>query len=107
MPLPKASNLFSPREDHPGEETFTPLLKGRHFELEEIVSRGAASPPDFWFDQERDEWVMLARGEALLRFEDGDLPMKAGDHLTIPAGVQHRVEMTSADAVWLALHFRE
>ena len=74
--------------------------------MEEIISRGAASPGDFWYDQERDEWVMLARGEAVLRFDDGDLPLKAGDHLTIPAGTRHRVESTSADAVWLAVHFR-
>jgi len=42
--------------------------------MEEIISRGAASPGDFWYDQERDEWVMLARGEAVLRFDDGELP---------------------------------
>lgn len=106
MPTPKLSNLFSVREGPPGEETFAHLLQGSHFEMEEITSRGAASPEGFWYDQERDEWVMLARGQALLRFEEGDLSLKAGDHLTIPAGMRHRVESTSEDAVWLALHFR-
>ena len=91
----------------PGEETFRFLLACRDFELEEIVSRGAASPEGFWYDQQRHEWVLLAKGEATLRFEDGEvIALKAGDHLTIPASRRHRVESTSADAVWVALHFR-
>jgi cupin 2 domain-containing protein len=90
-----------------GEETFATLLSRRDFELEEIVSRGTASPEGFLYDQERDEWVLLAKGEATLRFEDERLiDLKAGDYLMIPAGTRHRVESTSADAVWLALHFR-
>jgi cupin 2 domain-containing protein len=53
------------------------------------------------------EWVLLARGEAVLRFENGEpIPLKAGDHLLIPARQKHRVESTSADALWLALHFK-
>ena len=107
MPPPALANLFAPQKGHPGEESFTALLAGRHFEFEEIVSRGAASPDNFWYDQERDEWVLLARGTATLRFEDGFLELEAGDHLTIPAGLRHRVERTSDDAVWLALHFRK
>lgn len=106
MPLPTVTNLFPPADGMPGRESFATLQEGRAFTFEHIVSRGEASPPDFWYDQERDEWVMLARGEALLRFEEGDLNLTPGDSLTIPAGVRHRVEMTSNDAVWLALHFR-
>jgi cupin 2 domain-containing protein len=90
-----------------GEETSATLVVRRDFELEEIVSRGAASPAGFWYDQERDEWVLLAKGEATLRFEDERLiDLKAGDHVMIPARTRHRVESTSADAVWVALHFR-
>ncbi|WP_367871624.1 cupin domain-containing protein [Luteolibacter sp. Populi] len=89
-------------------ESFAALVAGKDFELEEIVSRGAASPEGFWYDQERSEWVLLAKGEATLRFERDELvELKAGEYLLIPAGVRHRVERTSADAVWLALHFRE
>jgi len=92
----------------PGEETFASLVVRRDFELEEIVSRGVASPPDFWYDQERCEWVLLAKGTATLRFEEeGDFVMNAGDYVLIPAGKRHRVHSTSDDAVWLALHFRE
>ena len=90
-----------------GEESFSTLLVRRDFELEEIVSRGAASPEGFWYDQERNEWVLLSKGEATLRFgDDKVVHLKAGDHVLIPAGTRHRVDATSADAVWVALHFR-
>jgi cupin 2 domain-containing protein len=51
--------------------------------------------------------VLLAKGAATLRFEEeGIFEMEAGDYVQIPAGKRHRVEATSEDAVWLALHFR-
>ena len=91
-----------------GEESFEELLTARApagFRLERIVSRGAASPPDFWYDQAEAEWVALLQGEAQLEFEDGVVALKAGDALMIPTHQRHRVAATSLDAVWLALHF--
>ena len=32
--------------------------------IERIVSRGHASPEDFWYDQEENEWVMVVKGTA-------------------------------------------
>jgi cupin 2 domain-containing protein len=103
----RRGRLGGPAGGKPGEEIFTPLVTGRDFELEEIASHGAASPEGFWYDQGRDEWVLLAKGEATLRFEEGEpMELEAGDHLLIPAGKRHRVESTSLDAVWVALHFQ-
>ena len=87
-------------------ETFRALLDRPGMRLEQIVSRGEASPEGFWYDQAQTEWVLLVQGAAVLRFEPGgDVPLQAGDFLTIPANLRHRVESVSADAVWLALHF--
>ncbi len=73
--------------------------------IERIVSHRAASPPGFWYDQGWDEWVVLLRGEAELRMAtDATQKMRAGDYLVIPRGMKHRVESTSADALWLAVH---
>ena len=59
------------------------------------------------YDQPRDEWVALLKGEAELRFDSGESRLLyAGDSLVIPAHRRHRVERTSHDAVWLALHFQ-
>ncbi|MEM0968961.1 MAG: cupin domain-containing protein, partial [Verrucomicrobiota bacterium] len=67
--------------------------------------QGQASEPGFWYDQESTEWVTLLQGSACLEFLAGSLSLKAGDSLTIPANMKHRVARVSEDAVWLALHF--
>ena len=101
-----SASLFVPPPGPPGEETITALIWNPAFTLEQIVFRGAASPEGFWYDQDRDEWVLLLRGEADLRFESGEqVVLTAKDPLLIPAHRRHRVDRTSADAVWLALHF--
>lgn len=100
-----SDNLFVPPSGPHREETIISLIQNPAFTLEQIVSRGAASPEGFWYDQDRDEWVLLLRGEAELRFESGEIiSLTAGDPLLIPAHRHHRVERTSADAIWLALH---
>jgi len=81
------------------------LIEVRGFRLEQILSRGRCSPPDSWYQEERDEWVLLARGTATLEFEDGNLDLVAGDSLVIAAMRRHRVVRTSADCIWIALHY--
>ncbi len=100
-------NLFTHLAAQEDRERFDTLLERKNFALERIRSAGHASPPGFWYDQERDEWVALLSGEAELRFEEGSerVLLRPGDCLLIPAHKRHRVEKTSADAVWLALHF--
>lgn len=75
--------------------------------IERIISTGQASPEGFWYDQERDEWVVLLQGMARLLWEDGKvLEMQAGDWVFIPAHERHRVDWTSQDppCIWLAVH---
>lgn len=104
--LPALQHLFATPDLSSGEEDFTVLLRTHSFRLERITSYSATSPPHFWYDQPEQEWVMLVRGSAILQFDPGGtLQLNAGDHLTIPAHLKHRVEQTSEDAVWLALHF--
>ena len=81
------------------------ILSGRSFRMERIASYGAASPIDFWYDQDKHEWVALLRGSAALEFLDGTLQLHSGDCLVIDAHLKHRVAFTSEDAVWMALHF--
>lgn len=105
MESPILGNLLASDTEPETGESSEVLVEGPGFLLERIVSRGAASPEGFWYDQARPEWVALLRGRAELRFEGGEVfPLSAGDHLLIPAGCRHRVEHASADAIWLALH---
>jgi cupin 2 domain-containing protein len=89
-------------------ERLETLLDRPGLRIERIVSSGQASPAGFWYQQEEAEWVLLASGAALLRFEDETEArrLRAGDWLCIEPRRRHRVEWTAADAptVWLAVH---
>jgi cupin 2 domain-containing protein len=103
-------NLFDNVPAELPEEFSETLLEGHgKFRVERIVSRGHASPSDFWFDQDLPEWVTLISGSAVLQFDDEseDLEMKPGDWIEIPAHRRHRVAKTSDadDTVWLAIHW--
>ena len=103
MPAPR--NIFSGLPEEPGSESFLTLFEVAGVKIERIVSRSHASPEDFWYDQEHDEWVLTLKGEAILEFEEGErVGMKTGDYLLIPKHTRHRVERTSEETLWLAIH---
>ena len=101
------TNVFTDLPSHLPDELSTTLLEASYVCIERIVSHGHASPPDFWYDQARHEWVMVLKGAARLQFEDGTVEMKPGDFVNIPAHKRHRVEWTTPDepTVWLAVHY--
>jgi cupin 2 domain-containing protein len=100
-------NLFADIPIGLQAEQITELLSRENFSIERIVSRGQASPPDFWYDQDRDEWVIVLVGSAGLRFhgETAAITLNAGDYVNIPAHVRHRVEWTEHATIWLAIHY--
>lgn len=88
-----------------GGEHFEALTSREGARIERIVSRGQASPPGFWYDQDEHEWVIVLRGTARLTIEgQPTLELAAGDWVDLPAHCRHRVEWTDPDAetVWLA-----
>lgn len=100
-------NIFEDLPDHLPEERFDVLVDDGTVVIERILSRGHTSPESGWFDQDRDEWVMVVRGSAVLIFEDGARhEMGPGDWVEIPARRRHRVESTDPNqiTVWLAVH---
>jgi len=100
-------NIFDdlPQEALP-EELFETLLSRPGVRIERIVSTGQTTPEDAPYDQAHDEWVLLLCGEASLWIEDeGEIRLKPGDHLLIPAHRRHRVTRTAVPTVWLAVHF--
>jgi cupin 2 domain-containing protein len=104
------ANLFAELPQQLPEELVEILLSTANVRVERIVSYGHASPAGFWFDQDQDEWVVLLKGAARLRFEgEKPLAMKPGDLVNIPARTRHRVEWTTPDepTIWLAVHYGE
>ena len=92
-----------------GQEAFSEILSRPGLKIERIISQGQASPPEFWYDQAWNEWVIVLSGSATLQFEDEPAAraMEAGDYVFIPARKRHRVEWTDLQrpTVWLAVHF--
>ncbi len=89
-------------------EYFETILSSPNILIERIISTGQITPEGEWYDQEKDEWVILLQGEAILSYEDGTtINLKSGDYLLIPHHVKHRVIYTSdrPPCIWLAIHF--
>lgn len=90
-------------------EVFDTIIDSAAVRIERIVSNGQTTPEGEWYDQSRDEWVLVLAGSAELLFEDGQKARRltAGDHTLIPAGCRHRVTWTdpAEKTVWLAVHY--
>ncbi len=103
-----SGNIFADVPAGLADEQFTALLSAPNLRIERIVSTGHASPPDFWYDQDRAEWVIVLAGSAGLLFEGEAEPriMGPGDYVHIPAHQRHRVAWTdpAQATVWLAVH---
>ena len=104
------ANIFNNIPEDLPDELVEVISGTENIRIERILSRGQASPPGFWYDQEMDEFVLLLRGRAGLVF-DGKMDrieMKPGDYVHIPAHVKHRVAWTDPkhETVWLAIHYR-
>lgn len=103
-------NIFSALPEALPEELVQTLVESETVRIERIVSHGHATPPGEWYDQERDEWVLLLSGGAGLLFEGEESPrgLEPGDCLLIPAHCRHRVAWTAQGvrSIWLAVHFQ-
>jgi len=103
------TNLFSDVPTNLPNELIQTVLTAASVRIERIVSHGHSSPPNFWYDQDRHEWILLVKGAAKLRFDNEWIEMKPGDFVNIPAHRRHRVEWTTPDepTIWLAVHYGE
>ena len=108
--VPLAGNVFAALPPPSPDEQVLALLSTNEVRIERIVSTGQASPADFWYDQDRPEWVMLLAGSAKVLFADEaePRPLAPGDYIHIPAHTRHRVAWTDPvhPTIWLAIHHR-
>lgn len=108
-PATVLANLFDIPATDRADEIFDDLLSSDNVRIQRIVSHGQSSPPDFWHDQDRHEWVIVLSGSARIGYENGDtVHLEPGDYLSIPAHTRHRLEWTppNVDTVWLAVFYR-
>jgi len=101
-------NFFEEIPSSLPREFIEEIYSSQNFRMERIISEGHSSPEGFWYDQNKNEFVILLRGSAILAFEDEpSIHLKPGDYLVIPAHKKHRVEQTdlSQKTFWLTLYF--
>ena len=116
------TNIFNLPLFLPDEELFESIVCNDKILIERIISTGQTTPKGEWYNgayklpnriretapcQDKNEWVILLQGEAVLSYEDkSQIELKAGDYLFIPAHKKHRVEYTSTSipCIWLAVH---
>ncbi|WP_296660845.1 cupin domain-containing protein [Paraburkholderia sp.] len=105
-----SGNLFVGIEHEATDERFDRLVTRRGLVIERIISTGQANPDGFWYDDPREEWVVVLTGAAALQFE-ADMPVRRqllpGDYVHIPAHCRHRVAWTdeTVPTVWLTVYF--
>ncbi|GJL58481.1 MAG: cupin [Nitrospirales bacterium] len=108
--MERCQNLFADIPEHLDHELTSEVLRGRFVRIERIVSRGQASPPDFWYDQAEHEYVVVLAGNASLKIEgQSEMMLGLGDTLYLSAHTRHRVEWTDPqqDTIWLAVFWKE
>ncbi len=104
----RAENIFESIPDIFDEEIVDILARSENVRIERIVSRGHTSPASGWYDQDENEWVIVLKGDAVISFEcGGEMRLKIGSCVNIPAHTRHRVSWTNpeTETVWLAVHY--
>lgn len=104
--MTKIRNLFDLPATLTQHEFYERIAEG-DLMIERIISTGQTTPVGEWFDQDRDEWVVLIQGEARILFEnEEEIALKSGDYILIKAHEKHRVTYTSTTpaCIWLAIY---
>ena len=102
-------NFLSDIPNTSSTEIIQKMLEGESFFVERIISYGQASPEGFWYDQDKNEFILIVQGSAGIKLENESemVVLTTGDYLDICAHVKHRVEWTdpAGDTIWLAVHY--
>lgn len=101
-------NVFDLIPDDLGDEVFEILAENESVKIERIISKGHSSPDIGWYDQDKNEFVIILKGKASVSFEDGrSTNLNVGDYLNINAHEKHKVNWTDPDTetIWLAIHY--
>jgi len=101
-------NIFDKIKIDKEKEIFEILFQNRVVKIEKIVSNGQTSKPNFWYNQDEIEFVILLSGKAQIEFEDKIINLKKGDYHIISAYCKHRVAFTDLEnsTIWLAIFIK-
>lgn len=102
-------NIFSEIPTSIPKEVFNSIIDKDGIKIERIISKGHTTEKDKWYNQEKNEWLIMLKGKAELLFKNNNqiIKMKKGDYLNISAHTEHRVTKTSKkeETIWLTIHY--
>lgn len=101
-------NIFSQIPNSLKDEIFEDIVSSKNIKIERIISDGHTSPKEGWHESDKNEWVIVLQGNAILSYEqEKDVVLKAGDYINIPALKKHKVSFTSKSekTIWLAVYY--
>lgn len=104
----ETKNIFSNIPVSLPEEIFEDIVSTENCKIKRIISKGHNTPKGKWYNQDKNEWVIVLKGYAELLFEGRNnqiVKMKEGDYINIPAHIKHRVEKTDKETVWLTVFY--
>ena len=89
------------------DEIFETIISKSNIKIERIISKGHKSEPNFWYDQDQSEWILILKGEARLQFEDKSIYLTSGDYLNIAPHQKHRIDWTTPEeeTIWVAVFY--
>ncbi len=86
------------------KEFFETIIENKNIKIERIVSYGQTTPNDFWYDQNKDEFVFIIEGEATVLYNNkSKYHLTKGKSLYIKAHQKHKVIYTANPTIWLAV----
>ena len=98
------SDLLDDIPKDSSDEIFQLLLKNEKVRIERIISYGQVTDESYWYDQKKDEFIIVLQGSAKIKYENEQIfDLKVGSSLYIPSHTKHQVIYTENKTVWLAL----
>lgn len=106
-------NIFK-IEKYPENQEIVEILKENNdVKIEKIISKGQTTD---WMIQDKEEFVVLVQGKAVIEFEKNDknekkiiqkVELTAGDSIIIQKYEKHRVSYTSSDpcCIWICVFY--
>jgi cupin 2 domain-containing protein len=96
-------NIFNTSAPKSGEIHDT-LFSLENVEIAHIVSSSIL--PDIEYCQDKDEFVIVLEGEAILQIETEEICLKKGEYIFIKAFTKHRVLRCENGTRWLAVYMK-